>query len=121
MAYLAARRDSMQDIRLAINLDGVGYRGHASGLSFYDCPQPEEKLSREIMGRYPGIKEMPQWQQGDHMIFVASQVPALALTTTAFEELEAHFAHTAKDLPGLVDTSLLADAALFLRDVLREL
>ncbi len=121
MAYLAANRDKWGNIKIAINMDGLGYRGHATGISFYDCPWYLEQKTRKVLARHTGIKEMAPWPQGDHMVFVANGVPALALTTTAFEELEATIAHTDKDRPELVDTALLAETAVFLSDLLREL
>jgi aminopeptidase YwaD len=120
MAYLAANQDKFGDIKLAINMDGLGYRGHATGISFYDCPWYLEQKTRVVLARHTGIEEMNPWPQSDHMIFVANQVPALALTTTAFEELEAAIAHTDKDRSELVDIALLAETAEFLRDLLRE-
>jgi aminopeptidase YwaD len=120
MAYLAANQGKFGNIKLAINMDGLGYRGHATGISFYDCPWYLEQKTRVVLARHTGIEEMIPWPQSDHMIFVANQVPALALTTTAFEELEAAIAHTDKDRPELVDIALLAETAEFLRDLLRE-
>ena len=120
MAYLAANQGNMASIQLAVNLDGLGYRGHATGISFYDCPWYLEQKTRKILAHHAGIEEMAPWPQGDHMVFLANGVPALALTTTAFEELEAAIAHTDKDRPELVDTALLAETAEFLRDLLRE-
>ena len=50
------------------------------------------------------------------MIFAMNQIPAMALTTSAFMEMERKIAHTPKDAPELVDTTLLVDIAHYLRD-----
>ena len=117
MAYLAAQPDLNNTVDLAINLDGVGYIGHATGVSFYNCSEDVIKRTQSVIACFPGISEMPQWYQGDHMIFVSNQVPALALTSTGLEELMMHITHTPKDIPQVVDLQLLIEAALALRDL----
>lgn len=117
MAYLAAQTDLSNTVDLAINLDDLGYIGHATGFSFYNCSDSIIELTRSVIACYPNISEMPQWYQGDHMIFVSNQVPALALTSTGFEELMMHITHTPKDIPQVVDLQLLIEAALALRDL----
>lgn len=119
MAYLAAHADLKSAVELAINLDGVGYKGFSSGLSFYEAQPYVVSAAQSVIERFTSIEEMAQWYQGDHMIFVMNQVPALAFTTTGFSKLQAEVAHSEKDVPQLVDARLLADLALGLSDLVR--
>jgi aminopeptidase YwaD len=70
------------------------------------------------MGKYSGIEEMQPWFQGDHMVFVMNGVPAMALTTTGFMQMETEIAHTPKDSVNRVDVKLLAETAQFLFDTI---
>lgn len=118
MEYLRCHQGLMGQIRLAINLDGVGFAGHPTGLSFYKCPERRRKTALDKMKEYPGMEEMPQWDQGDHMIFVMNGVPAMALTTVGFMRMETEIAHTPKDRPDVMDMKLLVEAAYFLFDLI---
>ena len=51
------------------------------------------------------------------MVFVQNQVPALAITSEHFMEIETTVAHTERDTPDLVDVGRLVDVALALRDL----
>jgi aminopeptidase YwaD len=74
---------------------------------------------RRAFAGHPGLVEGEQWYQSDHMVFVGNGVPAVALTSEHFAEIFSRFAHTASDLPELVDPAKLAETALALRDLLR--
>ncbi len=79
---------------------------------------PSPRWCSQVFSTYSGIAEGEQWYQGDHMVFVQSGVPALALTTEYFSEICAHITHTAHDTPDKVDPARLASLAHALRDLL---
>ena len=116
--YLQLNQGKLGDILLNINLDGVGYHKGQTSYSLYECSEAVSTLVRQVFSAYTGMAEGEQWYQGDHMIFVQNQVPALAITTEHFMEMETLFAHTPQDTPELVDVSRLASLALALRDLL---
>ena len=97
---------------------GLVLCGHPTGLSFYECPQDFQQAALSALGSYPGLQEMQPWFQGDHMIFVMNGVPAMALTTTGFMQMETEIAHTSKDSLDKIDVSLLVEAAHFIRDLI---
>jgi aminopeptidase YwaD len=115
--YLARNEGRLGDIRLNVNLDGLGWRGSPTAYSFYECPDPLTAELRKVFGRYPELVEGTAWPQGDHMIFAMSGVPAVAITTEKFAELEHDIAHTEKDVPELVDPAKLAKTAQALHDL----
>jgi len=110
--YLARNEGRLGEIRLNINLDGLGWSGSPTAYSFYECPDPLAFEIRKTFRGYPGLVEGPAWPQGDHMIFAMSGVPAIAITTLNFTELEREIAHTEKDVPELVDPARLVETAL---------
>ena len=118
MEYLHRHQGRMDQIKQVINLDGVGFAGYKTGLSFYECPEEFRANALAVMGKYPGIEEMQPWFQGDHMIFVMNGVPAAALTTTGFVQLETDIAHTTQDNVDQINVELLVEAARFLFDLI---
>ena len=64
------------------------------------------------------LAEGEPWYQGDHMVFAMQGVPALAVTSEGFMEIETKFAHTPKDHPDLVDCEQLVQVATALYDLM---
>jgi aminopeptidase YwaD len=121
ISFLEHNRNKMGDILLNINLDAPGYCQGETAYSLYGCPDALASVIRETLSQREGIVEGEPWYQGDHMIFVQNQVPALAITSERFMEIETTVAHTELDRPELVNPNRLADASLVLRDLLHSL
>jgi len=118
IVYLERNRPTMDDIVLAINMDGLGYRGSQVAWSLYECPPALAGAVRAALAGQPNLVEGEQWYQGDHMVFVMSGRPALAITTDQLAEICAGITHTERDRPDLVDVSLLAATATALHSLL---
>jgi aminopeptidase YwaD len=119
--FLHRNQGKMDTIKLVINVDGVGLKGHPNEVSFYDCPAEVETLALDLLKEYPNIKQGEPWYQSDHMVFAMQQVPAIAITTAAFIQMEREIAHTEKDVPELVDIELLIETAEYIRAILKRL
>ncbi len=117
--YLARNQGRLAEIRLAVNLDGLGWRGSRTAYSFYECKDEMASGIRKLFGKYDELVEGPAWPQGDHMIFAMNGVPAVAITTEKFAELEHDIAHTEKDSPDLVDPKKLVTTARALEQLIR--
>ena len=118
ISYLEQNRGKMGDIALNVNLDAPGHLQGNTHYSLYGCPDALASAIRGTLSGREGLVEGEEWYQGDHMVFVQNQVPALAITSERFMEIETTVAHTALDTPDLVDRAKLADVALALRDLL---
>lgn len=116
--YLEMNRESFNHILLNINIDDVGYFQGYSAYSLYECPDEMARVIRKSFSTHPGISEGEPWNQGDHMIFVMNQVPALALTSEKAMENLTTITHTPEDRPELVDYSKLVEVALALHQLL---
>lgn len=121
MLYLTSNRDKMDQVVLCINFDGVGYREGNTAYSLYDCPDKIANVIHQTLARQDGIVAGEQWYQGDHMIFVQNQVPALAFTSERAIELFMHITHTPKDAPEIIDCAKLAEVTMAIRELLFEL
>jgi aminopeptidase YwaD len=121
MHYLHSNKGLFDEILLGINLDGVGYREGDTAFSLYGCPQELAESIREAFSPWAGIVEGEPWVQGDHMLFVINQRPALALTSTEVLSLMNEIVHTDKDRVEIVDSEKLVQAALALCSLLQTL
>jgi aminopeptidase YwaD len=118
--YLHRYGGELDRIAFAVNMDGLGYVKGKTAFSLYECPAAVAKNARATFGNYDSIAEGPQWYAGDHMVFVMSGRPAIALTSDQATELSAEVLHTGADLPYLVDGGKLVDAAAALRQLIVE-
>jgi aminopeptidase YwaD len=114
MEYVRRNQGQWQNMRLLINIDGAGYQGHPTGISYYECPKEFKDAAVRLLPGFPTITGMDPWPMGDHMIFVQNGVPAAALTTTNFTQVWQEIAHTEKDTTAIVDPALLAETARFI-------
>jgi aminopeptidase YwaD len=87
----------------------------------YDCPEEIAASIRKVFSALEDSVEGEQWYQSDHSIFIQQQVPALALTSDRFVELSTYVTHTPEDSPEIVDCTRVANVALTLRDLVRDL
>ena len=120
MLYLENNRGKFDNIILGINIDGAGYFKGRTAFSLYDCPREIEAAIRDAFSSENELVEGEPWYQGDHGLFLANSRPALAVTSTEMKDL-LEIAHTEKDSPGLVDYKKLADVAMALEKLLKNI
>ncbi len=115
--YLDMELPHFSDIMLNINIDGVGYHAAQTAFSFYACPDGLKQKITEQLTKSPDLVPGFDWYQGDHMVFMQNNVPALAVTSNAFHALWSEIAHTDRDTPELVDCQKLVQLAQALSDL----
>lgn len=120
MLYMRSQGDRWKDVRLAMNVDGVGYRGGKTAYSFYECPERLRGECERVFARCPRFAPGPPWVQGDHSMFIQQGVPAMACTSENAEYLAGEIIHTAWDRVELVDPGMLADVATALAECVLE-
>lgn len=101
----------IDDVLLAVNLDGVGLPEGATAWSLYGCPPELDARLRGVLAETPGILEGPQWFQSDHAIFAMRGRPALAFTSSDMQTALGMVAHAPTDTPDGVDTPKVKEAA----------
>jgi aminopeptidase YwaD len=121
IVYLKANEGRLSEVLLNINIDAAGYLGKKNEYSLYEFPEGLAGLVRESLGENEILVEGESWYQGDHMVFAMQGVPALAITSEGFMEIETRFAHTPKDCPELVDCAQLVDVATVVRELLQSI
>ena len=111
IAYLKDNEGRLSEVLLNINIDAAGYRQRKNLYSLYELPEEMAKQVRKSFKENPILSEGQPWYQGDHMVFAMNGIPALAITSEGFMEIETQFAHTPEDRPELVDCEQLVEIA----------
>ena len=115
--YIDRNRGRFEQIRLAINLDGVGYKDGGTDYSLYNMPTDLEAGLRLILSGRSNLSEGPAWYQSDHSLFIQNGRPALALTSQRFEHIWGQIAHTELDRTELVEPRRVVEVSELLRDI----
>ena len=111
MDYLKRYGNELSKISLVVNLDDLGYIEGKTAYSFYECPQPLKSKVEQVFQPFNGLIKGDPWFQGDHMIFVQKEIPAVAITSELMPELMRTITHTAADTPDKVDCNKLVEVA----------
>lgn len=119
MDYLKRYHDEFSKINILINIDDVGYKHGETSYSFYNAPDNIETKAKDQFSQFKGICQGEQWFNGDHMIFVQSNVPSIAFTSQQMPELMKTITHTYKDVPEIVDCQKLVQIASALSAFIR--
>ncbi len=117
MQYLQSNTGRLDEIILAVNIDGVAFHKGNCAWSAYDLPAEMASLVGQAFSSQPGIVQGEPWHQGDHMLFVLNQRPAVAVTSEQVWQIVSEIAHTSKDQPELVNPALLVHLAHALKEL----
>jgi aminopeptidase YwaD len=107
--YLKRYNGDFSSIVIAINMDDIGYFKGRTSYSFYGVPDEIAGKVRDVYADKGDFFEGPPWYQSDHGIFMASGVPAMAITEESVVELMAEITHTEKDTPEIIDPGKLVE------------
>ncbi len=116
--YLQENKGRLDEIKVAINLDDVGYIKGINEFSFYECPPELEQAVSDSLSAFRGIAAGEQWYQSDHMIFALNGVPAVAVTSNMVAEMMSLITHTEGDTIEYVDPGKLVTLAQALHELL---
>ena len=107
--WLAANEGRLDDVVLALNIDGAGYKGGRSAYSTYNI---DPRLDTHVTAVFSARRSLipgPDFYQSDHAIFAMQGRPAMAITTELVDEMLETLFHAASDTPDQVDVDLIVD------------
>jgi len=118
--YFIENSESLANIRLAINIDGMGYKKGSTAYSMYTTEQKLNDLADNIFkDQYQMVRGEP-WYQGEHAILVQQGKPAVAFTSELLEEI-LEKVHTPQDNLSLIDHQKVVDTARALTDFIEQI
>jgi aminopeptidase YwaD len=119
MDYLRRYGEELPNVLLNINIDDAGSKHGRTAYSLYESPQTLETKAERVFAQFVGLTRGEPWYQGDHMVFVQNQVPALAFTSENMAEMMRTVTHTARDTPEQIDYGKLVELAEALNAFIR--
>ena len=119
--FVSANEGRWEELLGAVNMDAIGARGASTAASMYAVSERDAELVGRVVRRHGSVSLGEEWWESDHSIVADHGRPTVALTSTSFRELCATVTHTERDTLDLVDPSLVADAAVFVADLMRSL
>jgi aminopeptidase YwaD len=120
VAWLAAQVDGLDDIALAINIDGAGYHDGRSAYSTYNVDGDLGAHIDAVMARHDDLVRGPAWYQSDHGIFAMRGRPAVAITSEHLDEMLTNVYHSPADTPDEADARHIVSIAVALRELLAQ-
>jgi aminopeptidase YwaD len=116
VAWLA--NNDLDEIALAVNIDGVGLAGRGTSLAALACPERLERRIARFVAQRPGWVAAEPWYESDHAIFAMQDIPALAITTEDVHALLGAIAHGPRDTLDVVDLDVLCEVVVGIRELL---
>ena len=107
--WLAANAGQLDDVVLALNIDGAGYKEGRSAYSTYNVDSGLQAHIDRVLSERPSLIAGPEFYQSDHAIFAMQGRPAMAITTELVNEMLDQLFHAPTDTPDQVDVDLLLD------------
>ena len=107
VAWLEAT--DLDEVAACLNVDGVGLGGGGTSLATLACLPEVERAADAWVASRPGWVRAEPWLAGDHALFAARGIPALAVTSEDAHRRLAGVAHTPRDTLDLLDLPVLED------------
>ena len=121
MLYLRQHPEGFKDVKLVINIDGVGHRDSLTSLSFYNLPESQISEIMATAGSFPTLVRGEEWYEGDHSIFLQQGIPCMAITSSNVRDVVMAVSHTPEDTLDKVKPDLLEELTIFLAQVVSEM
>ena len=121
LLYLEEIKKNQDNIKLLINIDSVGHVGSKVAVSLYNISEEWTLRITEIINKRNSTQMGQAWYAGDHVPFVFQGISCIAISSSDMWEGGLDQTHTMEDTTQNVDEKLLADAELFIRELLTEI
>ncbi len=118
-AWLA--ETDLAEIAVDVNIDGVGWAGRPTTLAPLACPAELEAQLQRFALRHATWDKAPAWYAGDHAIFAAQGIPAIAVTSAGSRQLVGSVVHGPGDTIDRLDLDILAEVVMVVRELLLDL
>ena len=115
--YMRRNGPSLDDVVMAINMDGVGQLMGSTSIAIYTASAAFQAHAEELTRRYPGIVWVDPWPESNHSTYSWRGVPCLAFSTTAGEPIH----HTKADTMERVNLAKLDETLSLVSDIVASL
>lgn len=120
LMYVEDLKKDKDRIVAGINIDGAGYKSGKSTYSLFSFKKEESNRIKNIFESEGAFREVENWYQSDHMLFVINDIKAIAITSESLGKVLSDIAHTEKDIIENVDHNKLVEIAETLKRIILE-
>ncbi|MCD8509327.1 MAG: M28 family peptidase [Bacillus sp. (in: Bacteria)] len=113
--YLEKNAATLQDVVLNVNVDGAGYKKGKNSFCYFNSDGKLLETIKETLYKNENFVKIDEWHQGDHMLFVMNDIPAIAISSENIEEIVTEILHTSNDHLGNIDVDKLTEITLALK------
>jgi len=118
--YFIDQKEKLKNIRLGINIDGIGYIKGKTAFTLYNTDKKINNIAHSNFSKKYNMKDGDRWYQGEHAILAQKGIPALAFTAELLDEI-LDKVHTKKDNLKLVDAKKVVNVARAVQQFLLDL
>lgn len=118
-AYVGQFAKPAEDIRAAINLDGIGHALKTTTLASFEVPPALEGAVQALLQGFPGVNPVDPWPASDHSWFYPHGIPTWAISQQGLLHLD--FAHTPDDNVSWISPAKLEEAVDLASELVRRL
>jgi hypothetical protein len=111
------RRQNLDDVTVAINMDSIGQKISANSIASFSASADFEDSLKQLTPAYPGVVWVDPWPQSNHSTFAMRGVPAVAFSSTGRIEL----AHWPDDDLRWIDLAKVGDVVRLIHEILTQL
>jgi aminopeptidase YwaD len=116
-AYLRERGDTLDQMLVVINLDGVGQQVGANTITVTGASQPFQDRVRDVHRRYPGVVWSDPWYESDHSAFLWRGVPCVPFTSIGVANID----HLPADNLAWISPAKLGEVASLVAELIQVL
>lgn len=111
--YLRRAGETLDQILLAINMDGCGSTLGTTSIAVFSTTEEFESQMDQLILKYPGVVKVEPWPESNHSTFSFRGVPALAISSIGARNI----AHTPQDRLEMVSPARMLEATQLVLDI----
>ncbi len=115
--YLRRLGSELDQILVAINMDGVGPYLSTTSIAVFSASGEFEAKIQQLIQPYPGVVRVEPWPESNHSTFSFRGVPSLALSSVGARNL----AHTPLDRLEIISPQRMLEAASLVAEIVTSL
>jgi aminopeptidase YwaD len=113
--YVRRAGDSFDQIRFALNIDGVGPAYASTSITMLETAPAFQTEVESLTAEYPGVVWVEPWPESNHSTFAFRGVPALAFSSLGARRL----AHTMDDTLDVISPAKMDEVVRLAAEIVR--
>jgi len=112
--YLRECAEEMEDIIVAINVDGTGHCLAPASITLMGGSEAFQNFIAKVLANYASVVRVEPWYESDHTAFFYQGVPCLPLSSAGVAD---GFIHTTADMPKWISADRLDEVVSLVTEI----